>query len=285
MAAQARPEASRPGRAPGDHGHLGVEPFDLAELASHRAGGDEVRGAGQQVDDRGRERPPPGRQPRHRPSRHEGGRQRRGHAGHAEGHGQHHRPGRQHPGGGGDAGGGDECRDGGRLEDTKVQVLDGVDVRDHAREELSASGSPQPGGCQRHQALVDGGAQVAQQPERRVVGDQALGVAKGRPGHTEEPHGDHRDGEHEHRWLLRRTGDQPGGGGGEADAREERGGSCCRRRDEASTGRPGGGEQPQQVAPATRCGHGDTRVSWRAASAGAGTSAMTRSASARRAGR
>ena len=71
---------------------------------------------------------------------------------------------------------GDQRRDG-RRDHAEVEVVEAVDVGADAAQEVAAAVVLQPRRRQGLEVLVKPGAQPCQQPERRLVGDEALAVA------------------------------------------------------------------------------------------------------------
>ncbi len=197
----------------------------------------------------------PGQQPRE--PRHDGGRQH-------EGHGQDHRGGRQHPPQQDDGRDAHDQRDAEGGNHPEDQVLHGIDVVDHAGQEVTTPERGQARGRQPLEPLVDLHPQVGEEPEGGVVADQALLVAQEPTGQPEELHG--HDG-HRQGGLVRvlcRLRDQPGGRAQETDVRRDGARAEERRDDHAARRRTGHGREsgpPGRARPT--CPHPPRRGSRR----------------------
>ena len=83
-----------------------------------------------------------------------------------------------------------------------VQVLQGVDVGDHAREQVAAAVALELRGRQRLDPRVDGRAHAREDAQRHVVRREPFGVPGERARQAEEADADDRDREREDRGLL-----------------------------------------------------------------------------------
>ena len=89
-----------------------------------------------------------------------------------------------------------------RRQDAEPDVLQGIDVLDHAVEQVAAVEGVQPGRGDALEPLVHGDTEVSEGTERSVVTDEALAVAEQAAGEGEEPHADHSEAEVGNRPVL-----------------------------------------------------------------------------------
>ena len=118
---------------------------------------------------------------------------------------QQHRRGRHDP---------DRCV---RQRHAEPEIRQPVHVPDQPRQEVARAELGETGRRQPRQPRVRGGAQLREDPERGVVGGEALGVPEHAARDPEGADRGDREQELEHRRLLRRARDQPGRRGREAD--------------------------------------------------------------------
>ena len=105
-----------------------------------------------------------------------------------------------------------------RAEPPEVEPLEGVDVPDHAGEQVAAAVSLELGRGERLDPLVEARADAAERPQGEVVRDEPVEVAHDRPREPEEANGDDRHGQREDRRLLGGPRDEVARGRHQRDA-------------------------------------------------------------------
>ncbi len=199
-------DARREPVAPGEPGDRAVDLTEPRHRRGFRAAHEELRGTAQQLDELGAERSPGGGGIGSRSSQPPADQRDDGGAGQEAGRHDERGSGqnrRRH----GHRGGADRKADHRRPEAAQIDALEGVDVADHTRQEVTLPIGVQLGWGERLDAFVEADADAGQEPEGDVVRRQPLEVPSHGPAEPEEPHRDDGGGQRQDRRALGGTGD------------------------------------------------------------------------------
>ena len=206
----------------GEAAELPVGGADPGERLVLPAVGDELRCAGEELDQLRRQLAARRRLAAGRPLGHPRCEERHRDASHHEAGGEHDGRGRQQQRRRDDAGSADDEPGDRRADPADREALQGIDVADHPRQQVPAPEGAELGRSERLDPLVDTRPQRADRAERQVVRGEPVGVPRQRPCEREEAddHDDRR--ERQDRRLLGSTGDEVPGRRRQRHAEAER---------------------------------------------------------------
>ncbi len=145
-------------------------------------------------------------------------------------------------------------RDRRRLDAAQVQVLKGVHIRHHAREQVSTPVPLEVHRGERLDLFVDPGSNASEHAQGKVMRGNPLQIPSERPAEAEELNRDDRDHQREHRGTLGCARDQVTGGRHQTDAEDDGQRAEYRSNGHAPTRRVGKREQTSEHLGHAACG-------------------------------